>query len=193
MGLPPSTPLSAPPCVTPRAEDATWFKAEVHPHDGLLKNYLRAKYPAVRDVDDVVQESYLRIWKAKANRPIASAKAFLFEVARHLALDVIRKNRNSPIDLQRDEEISRVLDTSPTAIEALLTKDMFHSLARAIAELPEKYRTIVMLHALKGLPQKEIAEQLGISVRTVEKHFAAGLRQCEANLHQQGIEGFRRQ
>lgn len=52
-----------------------WFKEEVHLHDGQLKSWLKGTFPSVRDVDDVVQESYLRIWKAKATEPINSAKA----------------------------------------------------------------------------------------------------------------------
>lgn len=67
-------------------EQAQWFANEVHAHASQLKAYLRGAFPSVRDVDDVVQESYLRIWKARAIHPIESAKTFLFTIARRVAL-----------------------------------------------------------------------------------------------------------
>src|SRR5687767_3921161 len=69
----------APPCVVESQSDQSqWFADEVHVHESQLKSFLRGSFPAVRDVDDVVQESYLRIWKARAAQPIDSARAFLF-------------------------------------------------------------------------------------------------------------------
>ena len=78
-------------------ETARWFAAEVQPHEPALRGYLRGSFPAVRDVDDVVQESYLRMWRARAAQPIASARSFLFQVARRLALDTVRRERISPV------------------------------------------------------------------------------------------------
>lgn len=75
-----------------------WFAEEVHAHDASLKAYLRAAYPGMRDVDDVVQESYLRIWKARLAQRIHFTKSYLFQIARNLSLDLVRRNRASPID-----------------------------------------------------------------------------------------------
>ena len=177
--------------MSPSASDSNrWFAEEVHPHDGQLKAYLRGSFPAVRDVDDVVQESYLRIWKAKTAQPIQSAKAFLFKIARHLALDTIRKNGNSPLDTVGETAFSSVLDLAPNAAEALISKDTLHHLADAIASLPQRRREVIILHKLKGLPQKEVAQLLDLSPRTVEKHCLRGLNQCEEHLRAHGINGF---
>ena len=51
-------------------------------HDDHLKAYLRTSFPTVRDVDDIVQESYLRIWRRQSIQPVRTAKAFLFTIAR---------------------------------------------------------------------------------------------------------------
>src|SRR5438876_12279709 len=61
--------------------DSRWFAAEVHAHERSLRAYLRGAFPSVRDVDDVVQESYVRVWKARLAHPIQSARSFLFQVA----------------------------------------------------------------------------------------------------------------
>src|SRR5688500_14989442 len=46
-----------------RADETRWFVDEVHTHDIALKRYLRSSFPALHDVEDIAQESYLRIWK----------------------------------------------------------------------------------------------------------------------------------
>src|SRR5262249_37438840 len=87
-----STLTSEPPCGAP-VENARWFNEEVQPHHDQLKSFLRKEYPTVRDVDDVLQESYLRLVKVHASRPIGSAKALLFRIASHLAIDFIRREK----------------------------------------------------------------------------------------------------
>ena len=169
-----------------------WFKEEVHPHDAQLKSYLRGSFPSIRDVDDVVQESYLRIWQAAAREPVKSAKAFLYLVARRLALNVVRKERNSPVDAYGDEAMSRVLDDRPNAREAAIIQDRINLLADALMSLPPRCREIVVLHKMKGLTQKEVADQLGLSERTVETHVRNGVARCLAYLRAHGFEEGRR-
>lgn len=192
---PPSAPatdsaaLPAPPCVDGH-DPVQWFQQEVHPHEGQLKAYLRGQFPSVRDVEDVVQESYLKIWKVRAGRPIECAKAFLFKVAQRLALDLVRRARRSPIDCERNLEDSLVLDNRPSVVEILLTRETLHLLAQAIASLPPKERAVILLHKVNGLTQKEAAEQLDFSVRSVEKYTIQALRRCQDFLARHGIERF---
>jgi RNA polymerase sigma-70 factor (ECF subfamily) len=166
-----------------------WFKAEVHPHDAQLKSYLRGSFPALRDIDDVVQESYLRIWRAAARSPVKSAKAFLYLVARRVALNFVRKARNSPIDAYGDEAMSGVLDDKPNAREAAIIQDRIDLLADALMSLPPRCREIVVLHKMKGLAQREVADQLGLSERTVETHVRNGVARCLNYLRAHGFEG----
>lgn len=159
----------------------------MHAHGSQLKSYLRGQFPSVRDVDDVVQESYLKIWKARTVRPIASAKAFLFKIARHLALDIVRRERRSPIDSRRSSEDILVPESRPTAVETLLTDELLQLLAQSIAQLPAKERAVILLHKVNGLSQKETAAALNLPVRTVEKYTLQGLRHCQAYLAKRGI------
>ncbi len=172
----------------PAVSLSAWFKQEIHPHENQLKAWLRGRYPSVRDVDDVVQESYLRIWKAKSLHRIAAAKAFLFRIARNLAIDHIRHETASPIETGRVLADLPVLDMAPNGAEALLAQDTFDLLAEAVGALPERCRAVFFLHKLKGLTQKETALQLGLAERTVEKYTAHGLKKVEAYLRAHGIE-----
>ena len=162
----------------PASDSARWFAEEVHPHDSQLKAYLRGSFPAVRDVEDVVQESYLRVWKARAAQPIASAKAFLFTVARRLAIDLVRSQRRSPIVAVTDLSRLFVLDDARDASATAATADEIELLVEAVDSLPARCREIFILRKLQGVPQKDIAVRLGLSEQTVQVQAARGMRRC---------------
>ncbi|MBI5769407.1 MAG: sigma-70 family RNA polymerase sigma factor [Verrucomicrobia bacterium] len=187
MNLPTSSPDS-PTAATP----ARWFADEVQAHDSALKAYLRGSFPDVRDVDDVVQESYLRIWKARMAHPIRSARAFLFQVARHLAIDAVRRNRASPIEALRETAVQSVIEDKPDAAESLAYHEKVSLMGEALAALPDRCREIFILRKLKQVPQKEIAARLGLSERTVESQVTRGMKLCEAWLRKHGVKGFLR-
>lgn len=185
---PTTTPLQ--PGAAAPVDRAGWFTSEVQPHEPLLRNYLKGKFPAVRDVDDVVQESYLRIWTARAAQPIESAKAFLFKIARHLAIDLVRRERSSPVHAVRDLDALSVIGDGRTVVETLSLEEKTRLLADALATLPDRCREIVVLHKLEGLSQNEVAAQLGLSPRTVEVQVARGVKRIESFLRQRGLNSF---
>ena len=175
MNLPPKPP--APP--------EHWFKDEVQPHDTSLRAYVRGRFPAVRDVDDVVQESYLRIWQARARHPIQSARAFLFRIARNLALDIVRHDRRSPIKVVTDLSHLFVIDDRPDAAAAASRQQEIALLVDAIDALPARCREIFILRKLRGVSQKDIAARLGLSEQTVQVQAARGLRRVADSLRRQ--------
>ncbi len=176
----------------PAGDQARWFTEEVHPHGAQLKSYLHGTFPSVGDVDDVVQESYLRVWKARAAGPVSSAKSFLFSVARHVALDLLRKKRNSRTESLGSLEDLGVMDSGPNALELLSHKEKVDLLSDAIAALPDRCREVILLHKIDGLAQREVAQRLGLSLRTVEHHTESGVRHCETFLRSRGVTGFRK-
>ena len=177
-----------PPPASP--DQARWFAKEVFPHESVLRSYLRAAFPTVRDVDDVVQESYLRVWRTAATQRINSAQAFLFRVARNLALDVIRHERVSPLVPMGSLADLCVLDHEAGAAELLTREEKSKLLGRALAALPGRCREIVFLHKIKGLSQRAVGEKLGLSEKTVANQVAHGVNRCEQFFRQRGIEFF---
>lgn len=169
------------------SEAVRWFKDEIQPHDAQLKAYLRGSFPSVRDVEDVVQESYLRVWRARAAQTITCARGFLYQIARHVALDLIRHERTSPIEAVTDLAALRVYDERPDAAAAACSREEIALLADAIDALPARCREIFLLRKIKRLPQKEIARLLGLSEQTVQVQVQRGMRRCEAYLAQRGL------
>jgi len=169
-------------------EHARWFKEEVYPHDGQLKSYLRGTYLSAHgEVEDIVQESYLRVWKARATQSIHSAKGFLFQVARHVATDLLRRERASPIEGVTDLADLSVFDGGPNAAEAACTREEIALLADAIDALPGRCREIFILRKIKRVPQKDIARALGISEQTVQVQVLRGMKRCEEFLSRYGL------
>ena len=174
---------------------ARWFAEEVHAHDSSLKNYLRHSFPTVRDVEDVVQESYLRVWKRQTLRPItavtgsvkASVKGFLFQVARRLALDLIRRERASPIDRATDFARLSVVENRAGTHDTVCTNQEFELLLAAIDTLPGRCREVVILRKLHGLSPAEVAQQLGISEETVHVQARRGLQRVQEFLRRHGV------
>lgn len=164
-----------------------WFREQVQPHDGRLKAWLRGSFPSVRDVDDVVQESYLRIWKTRAARPIRSAKSFLFVIARNLAINVLRRQRVSPVIFDGDLAGSDVLMDEPSAAELLTEREKMELLSDALVALPARTRAIFILHKLEGQSQAGVACQLGITEKAVEHQVARAIRLCEAFIRSRGF------
>lgn len=171
------------------AEHARWFTQEIQSHERSLRSYLHGTFPAVGDVDDVVQESYLRIWRVRATQPIRSAKAFLFTVARRLALDTLRHERASPIDGVGHLEALRVIDDGADVADKVGRRERIALLAEAIADLPARCRDVFILHKIKGHSRRETAAQLGIAEKTVEVQTAKAVRRCGNFLRHRGVTG----
>lgn len=132
----------------------------------------------------------MRIWRARLAQPIHSARAFLFQVARHLAIDAVRRHRASPIEPLRDWAELSVIEERPDAAESLAYREKVALMGEALADLPDRCREVFILRKLKHVPQKEIAARLGISERTVESQVTRGMKRCEIWLRKRGVTGF---
>jgi len=180
----------APPCVAPLAasDPNQWFAQEVHPHGPQLKAYLQGSFPDLRhEAEDVVQESFLWIWKEKTTKQIRSVRGLLYTVAKHIALNTLRHQRRSPITAVSSLEALGALEDKPDAAEALSYQDKVEVLIDIISALPERRRVILTLCKFRKLSSREVAEQLGLDLRTVENHLYRAVRQCREKLQAKGI------
>lgn len=164
-----------------------WFTEEVQPHAAELRGWLRGKFPALTDPDNVVQESLARVWKAQEEGPVQSPKALLFTTARHLALDELR--RRQIVTFEPVAEIAElpVFEDAPTAADRAARNQELEILTQAIQSLPDRCRQVLTLRKIYGLSQKDIAAQLGIAEHTVEAQVANGMRKCAAFLARHGL------
>ncbi|HTO03808.1 MAG TPA: RNA polymerase sigma factor [Opitutus sp.] len=171
----------------PSSQHIRWFADEVQPHGASLRSYLRKAFPRALDVDDVVQESYLRIWQVCTSRSIRSARGLLFTIARHLALDLVRREKRSPIDAVEDLSALPITDEAPSVGNALGHQEKIQLLAEAIDQLPARCREVVIMRKLQQISQKEVAARLGLAEKSVEAQLARGVKRCEQYLIRRGV------
>jgi RNA polymerase sigma-70 factor (ECF subfamily) len=183
----------SPPPTEPIAfrDQSRWFSEEILPHEGPLRSYLRQSLPSLADVDDLVQDCFARIVRARNTGTVRSPKPLLFAIARNAVRDFIsRKTRAELIPITETGEFA-VLEEGSDVVELVCRKQEIALLTDAIHSLPERCREVLLLRKIKGLSQKEIAELLGIAEHTVEALAAKGTRRCAEFLRARGVAGQR--
>jgi RNA polymerase sigma factor (sigma-70 family) len=168
----PSKPQTNP----PDTSQMKWFEDEVQPNEPLLRSWLRSRFPSLHDVDDLVQESYLRILRAHADCKIRSAKAFLFSIARNLAINQVSRGRNENRSVLGESDVSTVLDEATNVPESVALAQEMEMLTLAVESLPKRCKEAFVLHRLHGLSRAEVADRLGISESTVDGQCIIALR-----------------
>jgi len=159
----------------------------------LFSRYRRTLARAVarivrpQDIEDIVQETYVRIYQAAQRQQIHHPKAFMLRTARNLALnhvgsaDAMSHLASTEWDVDADEDTNQWQNAISEPLEtAAQTDEEFLMFCRAVCELPVQCRRVFVLRKVYGLSQQEVAKHLGISEATVEKHVAKGVVACGA-------------
>lgn len=144
---------------------------------GWLERLLRKRF-GPHDVDDLVQETYLRIVPYQTGTLVLHPKALLMRVATNLAYDRARRLRvRTGTGLMSVEQAGAAAQLTAQAdqAEVLLLKQL-------ILSMPTGQREVFVLSRFAGLSYDEIAQHLGIAVKTVEWRMSKALAHCAAHL-----------
>jgi RNA polymerase sigma-70 factor (ECF subfamily) len=169
------------------SERARWFAEEVQPHEPSLRAVLRRRLGSLTDVDDLVQDTFIRVLRAREKHPIRSSKSFLFAVARNAMHDMIRRRTVAAAVPITETAYLNVLDDKPGVVDLVIQRQEIDLLAEAVHALPERCRQVFLLRKIQGLPQREIASRLGITENTVETLVAKGVHRCANYLRSHGL------
>ena len=143
--------------------------------EASLSRFLLRFLDRPEDVEDVMQEAYLRVHKASNVRKIKAPAAYIYEAAKNLALNERARHHNSRTEFVTDYDgVSASCTNSAPEQEAMIGEELAQAMA-ALERLSPRVRETYILRKVHGFSQKETAKQLGISQSTVEKHVAKGL------------------
>ncbi|WOH38722.1 RNA polymerase sigma factor [Thalassotalea fonticola] len=150
-----------------------------------LARYILKMSVKQEDVDDILQEAFLRVYNEDKKKQIRSPKDYLFIVSRNLIYKGL-KHQSKEIATDVDDYLLGH-DDKQTEIE-LHKQRKFKAFNDALMTLPEKNRRAILLRKYYGLSHKEISQKLGVSVSSVEKYISKGIKQCGDILAGQGYE-----
>ncbi len=172
--------------MTPEYSDR-WFADEVQLHRESLRAWMRGRFPAIDDPENIIQEAITRVWRVHCLNKVQSPKSLLFTTAQNLAFDQMRRRQIATFETITEIDDSSVLEDKPTPADNTAHKQELEFLTQAIQSLPDRCRQVLTLRKIYGLPQKEIALQLGIAEHTVEAQVAIGMRRCTEFLARFGL------
>lgn len=151
-------------------------------HGREIERYLARRVDCTETAADLTQEAFFRLLQHDGRESIENVRAFLFRIASNLAKDHLRKLRRQQTDVVTPENLTRVADQAPSIDRRMEDRERLEVLRRAIAELPARTQDIFRLNRIQRLSYNEIAERLGVSESTVQKHLATALEHATARL-----------
>ncbi len=151
--------------------------------------YGYVKHP--HDVEDIVQETFVRVYQANKQSRISNLKAYLFTTARNLSFKHLSLHANKITDYLDDLALSEVMDsnTGITLEQELQAHEQFCIFCEALRELPLQCRRAFILKKVYGLNYDEISERLNITPNTVNQHITKGMARCTQYMREKGYLG----
>ncbi len=136
-------------------------------------NLCRVAVRLVRDgaaAEDIVQEVFTRLWTKRSKLPddTQAVSPYLRRAVRNRSLNYLRDRKRIPVD---DGELPEAADPAGQATSRLEQEELRVRINTAINRLPERCRLVFVMSKMEEMSQREIADQLDISVKTVENQM----------------------
>jgi len=151
-----------------------------------LKSSLHRIMSNPHDVDDVVQETYLRAVASNTSNSIKNPEAYFFRTSRNIALNQharMYRHLEKALPTEELDMLAALMPSETNEIENDYdSKQQFAEFCIAVSELPLKCRKVFVLRKVYGLSQSEIAKKLDISISTVETHISKGMQRTRLSM-----------
>lgn len=157
------------------------FEREALPHTDLLYNYALRMTNNSADADDLLQETFLKAYRFwDKYEPGTNIRAWLFRIMKNSYINRYRKEIKEPATVDYDEVENFYTSVKDRASESNDLQEILYGnlldddVSSAVADLPEDFRTVVILCDIEGLSYEEIAEFVDIPLGTVRSRLHRG-------------------
>lgn len=153
-----------------------------------LKNYCKLFFKDLVLIEDLVQNAFVKLWeKRETIDPAKSVESLLFTITRNQCLNYLRDQKLNGESLSIDEkpwsDLQHLYQLDFEGHEGqTLEEQLLKALKEAIDELPERQHEILVKCKIEGKKQKEVAQELGITIKAVEKSLSLSKRQLQIKL-----------
>lgn len=175
----------------------TVFAELIRRYQSHVEKVLYHLAPDWTDRADLAQEVWIRVYR-NINRLQEPAKfrGWLSRIATNLFYDELRKRKristplslDAPLSVEDGEMDWEIAADNPGPAEEMVTREFYDQLREAIADLPEVFRTTIVLREIEGMSYEEIAEITGVSLGTVKSRIARARQRLQYQL-QTYLEG----
>ena len=134
-----------------------------------------------KEIEDIVQETYVRVYQIENKDKITDFPSFLLKTARNLALDHVKRAESRlvvSVEEFEGAEIGKTEWLSDRTFDQVASDEEFSQFCEAVRMLPVQCRRAFVLKKVYGSSQREIAREMNVSESTVEKHIAQGIKRC---------------
>ncbi|MEJ1963586.1 MAG: RNA polymerase sigma factor [Gammaproteobacteria bacterium] len=149
-------------------------------HGEGLRRFLTSRVRNVADVQDIIQEVFLRMLRIPNREAIRSPEAYLFTVALHVAQQHAMRESARPPSVELGEFLRELQGTSDN--DPALRANAEQQFVRAIESLSPRARAVFILHRQHGLTLAQISQELGISFPMAKKYLVQALFQFRRQL-----------
>ncbi|QFU74247.1 RNA polymerase sigma factor [Halioglobus maricola] len=169
--------------------DRDQFIADLVTEHGVpLEKYLARKLGNPEDAAELAQEAFIRLHRLEQPENLDNARAFLYQVATNLAVDQLRRRQlhykylNTEKGMAESGELHDPNAAGASPEQIIGAREKLATIHAAVDELPFKVKQAFLLHRQSGMPYSAIAEQLQVSVSSVEKYILQALKHCRNRL-----------
>ncbi|MEM8895633.1 MAG: sigma-70 family RNA polymerase sigma factor [Bacteroidota bacterium] len=143
-----------------------------------IRNYISYRSYDPELATDITQEAYMKLWEKGLEYRGMQTRSLLYKIANELWISTYRKKQS-----EKNYAETQVLDFQKnTTEESYNAEQLQDRISKSLAELPEKRRTVFLLSRMEGLTYQQIATQLDISVKAVEKRMSLTLETLRKKL-----------
>ena len=147
------------------------YKEVYYKYSEYLRNFMYYKSGNMKVAEDISHDAYMKLWENCSKVEIDKAKSYLFTIANNLFLNKVNRNK---VILNFTSSLSQKTEVSDP--HYIMQKNEFKQrLEKAISNLPENQRVVFLMNRIDKKKYREIAEELGISVKAVEKRMHLAL------------------
>ncbi len=163
-----------------------WFAEQVYVHHQQHRRVALRLTGNHEDAEEIVQDAYARLFAYEQWQRLGNPNGFTLRIIRNLAIDRFRQADVVRIDRNPAVPLAELADDAPLPDAAAAHRDELRAVQAAVATLPDRCRQAVTLRRIEGLSPPDVAEAMGISVSTLEKHLVKGLRLLMAKVRAPG-------